>query len=175
MCASRRPILWFLLAAVAVLAPTALAACGNSESKSERQLSPATASELRSTLAAVEQRVDDGDCAGAGEQAQTLERQAGSLPAKVDADLRDALVDGASRLEALVVERCEPAPIGPTGPATPAAPAPDEDQQQNGGKDKQPKPGKDKGKDESGGGGEEDSGGAPIQPGEDGGGSGPEG
>jgi hypothetical protein len=176
MSASRRRMLLLLVPALAGLILTALAACGDGTSNSDRPLSSATASELRSTLAAVEQRVDDGDCDGAGDQAQTLERQAGSLPADVDADLRDALVDGASRLQALVVERCEPAAVGPTGPTTPPAPAPDENQQQNGGKDKQQKPGKDRGKsDNSGGGGDEDSGGVPIQPGEDGGGSGGEG
>jgi hypothetical protein len=172
MSASRRRTHLSLLAALAGLAVTGLAACGENGSSKDRPLSSATASELRSTLAAVEQRVDDGDCAGAGEQAQTLERQAGSLPADVDADLRDALVDGASRLQVLIVDRCEPAATGPTGPTTPAAPAPEEDQQPKAEKDKQPKKGKDKGMgEEQGGGGQEDSGGVPIQPGDEGGGS----
>jgi hypothetical protein len=142
---------------------TALSACGDDGAKRDELLSPSTASQLRSTLASVEQRVDDGDCAGAEEQSQALSTQVGSLPRRVDADLRTALADGASRLRALVVDRCQAPTSGATGPTSPPAAEPAEQPQQQEEPKKGPKK-KAKGKkDEPPT--EEDSGGIGIPPG----------
>jgi hypothetical protein len=165
MLGPRRRMLLSLLVALVALTATALAACGDGGTNRDELLSPTAASELRSTLAEVQQRVEDGDCTGAGEQAQTLEQQAGSLPVKVEANLRDALVDGASRLQKLVLDRCEAPATGPTVPAAPTAPPAEEGENQNGGKDKKEKPGKAKGHEKRTG--EEQNGGSVIEPGGD--------
>jgi hypothetical protein len=81
-------------------------------------------------------------------------------------------VDGASRLQKLVLDRCEAPATGPTVPATPTAPPAEEGENQNGGKDKKEKPGKAKGHDK---GTEEQNGGSVIEPGGDSGTTGSQG
>jgi hypothetical protein len=44
----------------------------------------------------------------------SLQQKVNALPARVDAGLRDVLTSGASRLQQLVSEQCQP--VGPTGP-----------------------------------------------------------
>jgi hypothetical protein len=143
-----------------------LGACGNSSNDS-KLLSPTSAAELRSTLATVEEMVETGNCGAAQGQVTVLEEQVTSLD-RVEADLRDALVSGVSRLGRLVTENCQPptaetGPTGTTGPAeTGGATGPEEQQsgeQGNGKKNKDKK--KDKKKDKSGaedGGGQQDEG-----------------
>ena len=104
MSASRRPTLWFRGTIVFVLVCASLSACGD-DSKS-KLLSPSSASQLRSTLAQVQQDVENGDCAGAQERVGALDQQVGSLD-RIDADLRDALVSGTSRLQQLVAQKCQ--------------------------------------------------------------------
>ena len=109
MSASRRPMLWCRGTIAFVLACALLSACGDSNSK---LLSSSSASELRSTLAQVQQDVQNGDCTSAQERVGALNQQISSLN-RIDADLRDALVSGTSRLQQLVAEKCQaPATTG---------------------------------------------------------------
>jgi hypothetical protein len=136
MSTSRRPTLWFRGTIVFVLACASLSACGGDSNS--KLLSPSSASELRSTLAQVQQDVQNGDCTSAQERLSALDQQVNSLD-RIDADLRDALVSGTSRLQQLVAEKCQaPAttsegttePSGTTG--TGGTSAPDEQQRQQG-------------------------------------------
>jgi hypothetical protein len=156
MSASRRRTRAYLAATLAVVAGTALSACGNGSSDA-KLLSQGSASELRSTLAEVEGRVQNGDCEGAQEWISLLDQQIDSLHG-IEADLRDALASGASRLEQLVADKCqasvtETGTTGATGPAgttdTGGTTAP-EDEQTEEGKGKAKGKNKDKNKDKSG-------------------------
>jgi hypothetical protein len=112
MTPSKRAASPAALVALIALA-TALAGCGNG--KQDRSLLTTTrATQLRSTLDAVERMVDAGDCQGATTTALAFEQKVNALPARVDASLRDSLTSGASRLQQLVGSQC--APVGPTGP-----------------------------------------------------------
>ncbi len=93
-----------------------LGACGNDDQG--RRLSATRASELRSTLAQVEQSVASGDCNDAAAKAQTLEQEAADLPKGVNSDLRRALRSSAQRLQTLIKQDC--GATGATGPTTPA-------------------------------------------------------
>jgi outer membrane murein-binding lipoprotein Lpp len=155
MSASRRPTLWFRGTIVFALACAVLSGCGD-DSKS-KLLSSSSASELRSTLAQVQQDVQNGDCTSAQERVSALDQQISSLD-RIDADLRDALVSGTSRLQQLVAEKCQtPATTsaGTTEPSgttdTGGATGPDEETDKPGkseGKGKGKKKGQKKNKDE---------------------------
>ena len=128
-----------------------LGACGNDDQG--RRLSATRASELRSTLAQVEQSVASGDCNDAAAQAQTLEQEAADLPKGVNSDLRRALRSSAQRLQTLIEQDC--GATGATGPTTPVGTTTGTttgttaDGQSDNGKDnkqKEKKPKKDKGK-----------------------------
>jgi hypothetical protein len=112
----RKVMIFLMLAAIA----GGLAACGDS-SNDAKLLPRSSASDLRSTLAQVQQKVSNGDCNGAQDQVSLLEQQIDSLDSSVDADLRAALVSGASRLQRLVASECaaattETGTTGATGP-----------------------------------------------------------
>lgn len=94
-----------------------LGACGGDDGKG-RPLSASRASELRSTLAQIEQSVAAGDCDGASAQVQTLEQEADDLPAGVNSDLRSSLRSSAQRLGTLIEQDC--GATGATGPTEPA-------------------------------------------------------
>ena len=138
-----------MLPPLLVLLAATVPACGGDDGSSRhRLLSSAAASRLRATLSLVDQRVADGDCTGAEAEARTLQEQVASLPQRLDADLRDALGDGAGRLQGLVVDHCEPVTgaTGATGPTVPPAPEPTNEQKNK--QKKQPEePGKGKQKD----------------------------
>jgi hypothetical protein len=128
MSASRRPTLRFRNAILVVVACVSLAACG--DDSNSKLLSRSSASELRSTLAQVEQDVQNGDCTSAQQRVSALDQQISSLD-RIDADLRDALVSGTSRLQRLVAENCQVAgttsegttePSGTTGSGGTSAP-----------------------------------------------------
>jgi outer membrane biosynthesis protein TonB len=133
----RRRTLSFALAAL--LGVNALAACGGDGNEDARPLSGATASQLQATLDEIEQTVANGDCDGAGDQTARLAQQVSSLPAGVNADLRDALASGTSRLQSLVDKQCEQA--APTTEAPPQTEPQEEqkDKQEDKQKPKKPK------------------------------------
>lgn len=107
-------------------------------------LSSNRATELRSTLDDVEQMVDNGDCQGAANTALAFGQKVNALSRRLDAGLRDALASGASRLQRLVEDQCEPA--GTTGPTLQVPEETDQDGQGKKGKGKAK--GKDKNKQE---------------------------
>jgi hypothetical protein len=112
-----------------------LAACGSDND--DGQLSRARASELRSTLDRVEEDVNTGNCQAAGTQARSLVEQAGGLPNSIDADLREALVDSADRLQVLVTESCstsstEPSTAPDSGVTAETGPTGTTDEKENG-------------------------------------------
>jgi hypothetical protein len=100
------------LTAIALVGAIA-AGCGSDDSGGGRKLSSADATDLRSTLDAVEHDVDAQDCSSADDQAGTLRGQAESLTG-VSRSLRRALVASASRLESLVASQCEATPAPTT-------------------------------------------------------------
>ena len=96
------PLLALALAAVAA---TGLSACGGGSSD---LLPGTTASEINSNLDEVRQLVSEGDCIGAGDAAGAVSTQVEELTG-VDAKLKEALSEGANRLNE-VVASCEEVP-----------------------------------------------------------------
>jgi outer membrane biosynthesis protein TonB len=103
-------LLALLLTACAV---TGLAACG---SESPELLPGSTASEINANLDQVEQLASAGDCVGAADAAQAVSAQISALGG-VDAQLKQALREGATRLNEVVGECEEAAPEEETAPA----------------------------------------------------------
>jgi hypothetical protein len=129
------------LAVLVGVAAGALGACGDGDGKPE--LSRRTASQLRASLDSVETDIQAGNCTGAADQASALESQANALPDRVDADLKDALVEGAGHLQTLIADSCKEATTDTTTtpPVTETQPT-DEDGEKKG-KEKKEKPKKD--------------------------------
>jgi hypothetical protein len=122
-----------------------LAACGD-RSNDAKLLPRSSASDLRSTLAQVQQKVSSGDCSGAQDQVALLEQQIDSLNGSIDSDLTTALVSGATRLQRLVASECaaattETGSAGATGPTDTGGTTGATDEQGD-----EESPGKDKGK-----------------------------
>lgn len=107
-----------LLVALA-LAGMLAAGCGD-DSGDDRLLTRRQASELRGTLAQVEESVAAKNCTGAEQQVAALQDQIDQVR-RVDRDLRSALRAGARRLETLVSSDCETTTTPPveTTPTTP--------------------------------------------------------
>ncbi len=125
-------LLAFALAAVAALG---LAACGGSDA----ELLPGdTASEITSNLDRVEQLANEGDCSGAAVAAAEVSAQVEGLGG-VDAKLKQALSEGAARLNEVVAD-CEEATTEEEAPAIEAAEEPEEEEK----KEKPEKPEKPK-------------------------------
>jgi hypothetical protein len=90
--------------ALVAIAAAALSACGESDA----ELLPGdTAREITANLDSVQQLADEGDCSGAEAAAQQVSEQVEGLSG-VDQKLKDALRDGAERLNEVVAE-CEEA------------------------------------------------------------------
>ena len=134
-----------LAAALAlVLSAAVLGACGD---ESSNELRSSDAASLRATLDEMEQRIDNQDCTGAGQQAAVLIDQVDSLSGDVSSKLQRALAASADRLETLVANQCTSAPVAPTeepsvgatsqDPAQPPGEAGDQPAQPK--KDKKPK------------------------------------
>jgi outer membrane biosynthesis protein TonB len=95
----------FLALALAAVAALGLVACGSGE---EADLLPgSTASEINSNLDQVEQLASDGDCEGAQLAAQEVSAQVEALGG-VDQRLKQALREGATRLNEVVADCEEP-------------------------------------------------------------------
>jgi hypothetical protein len=126
-------LLTFPLVALAALG---LAACGEDDA----QLLPGgTAREITANLDTVQQLSDEGDCVGAESAAQQVGEQIEALEG-VDRKLKQALEDGAARLEEVIVE-CEESTTEAVAPAE----IPPEDEEEDGEaeeKEKKPKPDK---------------------------------
>jgi hypothetical protein len=92
--------------AASIIVAVVIPACGDGKEDRSKLLSAARASDLRSSLDAVEQMVDDGDCTGATNAALAFEQKVNALPTRLDAGLRDSLASGAIRLLRLVEDLC---------------------------------------------------------------------
>lgn len=97
-----RPSARAIALVLAVAAASGLVACGGEEAD---LLPGGTASEINSNLDRVEQLADEGDCAGASDAAATVSLQVEELGG-IDARLKQALREGAARLNE-VVAGCE--------------------------------------------------------------------
>jgi outer membrane biosynthesis protein TonB len=111
-------LLALVLAAVAALG---LVACGGGGAD---LLPGGTASEIESNLDQVQALVGEGDCVGAEDAAQAVSGQIEELGG-VDKELKQALREGATRLNEVVVE-CVEAPAEETEPAIESAEEPEE-------------------------------------------------
>jgi hypothetical protein len=97
-----RTAAYLLAVALGVTAAIALVACG----KEDAQLLPGeTAREIIANLDTVNQLANEGDCLGAESAADQVSEQIDALTG-VDAKLKQALLDGATRLNE-VVDECE--------------------------------------------------------------------
>jgi hypothetical protein len=124
-------------AAALAFASCVLSSCGQD---SNANLSGGRASDLRASLNQIEDRVAQGDCTGAAQQAADFRGKVSSLPSRVDSKLRDALERSATRLESLVSDQCKPAAVETPPAETP--PTTDQntgDQQGNSKQDKKQK------------------------------------
>ncbi|MBK5219891.1 MAG: hypothetical protein JJE35_08910 [Thermoleophilia bacterium] len=107
----RAILLAFVLAATAA---TTLSACGGSDSAD--LLPGETASEINANLDLVEQLVAEGDCVGAANAAAAIGEQVEGLSG-VDKELKEALSEGATRLNEVIVECDEASEEEETTPA----------------------------------------------------------
>lgn len=130
-----RSLLSLLAFPLLALAALGLGACGEDDA----QLLPGgTAREITANLDTVQQLSDEGDCVGAESAAQQVGEQIEALEG-VDRKLKQALEDGAARLEEVIVE-CEESI---TESVAPAEIPPEEEDEEAGEKEKKPKPDKD--------------------------------
>jgi len=97
---------------LAAAAAVALSACGGEDAK---LLPGQTAREITANLEAVKQLADEGDCLGAESAVQQVSAQIDELGG-VDAKLKQALREGAARLEEVIAE-CEEASTEAIAPA----------------------------------------------------------
>jgi outer membrane biosynthesis protein TonB len=111
-----------LALALGAIASLGLVACGSSGGAN--LLPGSTASEINANLDQVEQLANEGDCVGAADSAQAVSAQIGALGG-VDAKLKQALREGATRLNEVVASCEETAAEEEVAPAIepPEAPA----------------------------------------------------
>jgi hypothetical protein len=120
------------------LAALCLGACGEEDA----QLLPGgTAREITANLDTVQQLSDEGDCVGAESAAQQVGEQIEALEG-VDRKLKQALEDGAARLEEVIVE-CEESTTESVAPAE-ISPEDEEEDEEAEDKEKKPKPDEEK-------------------------------
>lgn len=129
-----------LALALAAVATLGLVACGGEDAK---LLPGETAREITANLDSVQQLSDEGDCVGAESAAEQVGEQIEALEG-VDRKLKDALEDGAVRLEE-VIAGCEEVEAEAVAPET-VPTEPEEEEREP--KEKKPKEKKEKPGDE---------------------------
>lgn len=130
----RASILAFALGALAAFG---LVACGGGDSPD--LLPGSTASEITANLDQVKELATEGDCIGAETAAQAVSTQIEALGG-VDKTLKQALREGANRLNEVVAE-CVEAPEEETAPAIEESVEPEVEEAEKPDKDGQPKKG----------------------------------
>jgi hypothetical protein len=130
-----------LVLALAAAAGLGLVACGGEDAK---LLPGETAREITANLDSVQQLSDEGDCLGAESAAQQVGEQIEALEG-VDRKLKQALADGAARLEE-VIAGCEESGSEAIAPAV--IPTEPEEEEEKAPKDKGEKEKKEKPKEE---------------------------
>jgi hypothetical protein len=108
-----RPTLLLAVGAVAVI----LVGCGNDSSGKGRLLSAQQASELKGTLAQVEQDVAAKNCTGAAQEAAAFEQRVDQIQ-RLNRSLRSALRASSRRLQTLVDSNCQTAAPAVQTPTT---------------------------------------------------------
>lgn len=101
-----RSVLASLLALALGAACAVLVACGG-DGDDAALIPPARADELLRELDRLERSVRTGDCESVGGDAARLQQAVGALPARVDAQLRRRLADGAANLADIAPEECD--------------------------------------------------------------------
>ena len=93
---------------IACVAAVLLGGCGSSDDGG-RQIPAATRQELDKQLRSVENRFDAGGgaCSDIAQNQDSVQRTLESIPADVDAEVRNALRDGFDRLFQLTAEQCD--------------------------------------------------------------------
>jgi len=142
-----RPLSAPLALLLGLAAMLALAACGEEDA----QLLPGeTAREITANLDAVQQLADEGDCSGAEAAAEQVSAQIEAIGG-VDRRLKQALEDGAERLNEVIVE-CEESAGEAIAPAIiPEEAEEDEEKPKDGGEGKGKGKGKEEGEGKGGG------------------------
>jgi outer membrane biosynthesis protein TonB len=131
-----RPSAFLIALALGAAAALGLVACGGGGNGD--LLPGGTAGEINANLDQVEQLASEGDCAGAGEAAQAVSSQVEALGG-VDAKLKQALSEGATRLNE-VVAGCEEASVEEeTVPSVAPAEEPEEEKKEKPEKPEKPK------------------------------------
>jgi hypothetical protein len=87
--------------AAGALCAVLLASCGGGGGGKDALLSSDSAANLNDILDSIQQEAADGSCSSAAADAQTAADSIESSPAKLDPELKTALVDGFQRLQAL--------------------------------------------------------------------------
>jgi hypothetical protein len=131
----------WIAAVIAALAVAGLYSCGEEDA----ELLPGdTAREITANLDSVQQLADEGDCIGAESAALQVSEQIDELGG-VDLELKEALRDGATRLNEVVAE-CEEEEAVEPADTVPAEPETEEDEPKEKGKGKEKEGKEDKGK-----------------------------
>ncbi len=138
-----RSLLSLIALGLGATAAIALVACGGEDAK---LLPGETAREITANLDTVQQLSDEGDCIGAESAAQQVGEQIEALEG-VDRKLKQALEDGAARLEEVIAD-CEESTTEAIAPAAipaeteerPEEKAPEEKGEKKKGKEKEAKP-----------------------------------
>lgn len=112
LAAMRRPASFALALVLGCATAFALASCGGGEDA--KLLPGATAQEITENLDTVKQLVGEGECVGATNEAQEVSAQVEALSG-VDPKLKQALEEGAARLNEVIVE-CQEATTETTEP-----------------------------------------------------------
>jgi hypothetical protein len=99
------------LSLLAIAAATLLAGCGGDDPT----IPAAQGEDLMKRLDEVEGAVAEGKCDGAQASADLFVQQVGLLPASVDDEVKQGLMEGGERLQQLATEQCEEADTGATG------------------------------------------------------------
>jgi outer membrane biosynthesis protein TonB len=115
-----------IVISLAVAAALGLVACGGGDAE---LLPGETANEISSNLDQVEQLADEGDCLGASDAAQEVSLQVEKLNG-VEAELKQALQEGAARLNEVVASCEEVATEEETLPAIEEAEEPEDEERE---------------------------------------------
>ena len=96
----------------AILSLTSLAACGGEE-EPEGTIPPETGQGIVQRLDQLEDQVENGECDDAEQSALAVAEAVKTLPAEVDGELRETLVEASANVVTLTREDCEEPPDKP--------------------------------------------------------------
>jgi len=100
-------------ATIMAICALTLSACGGDDESGTIPEEQAQA--LLAQLNEIDDAIEAGDCETAEAQALTFAQAVNELPAEVDPEVRERIVEGARNLESQTGTQCEPADTGATG------------------------------------------------------------